>query len=51
VPGIPDAIHPLLASFDTYDSPLDTSELARSFGVRLTSIDEYARQIAAVPAG
>jgi NADH dehydrogenase len=46
VPGVPQQIHALLASLDTYDSVLDTTELARTFGVRLTSVDEYARQVA-----
>lgn len=48
VPGVPEQIHPLLASFDTYDSPLDATDLARTFGVRLTRIDDYARQMAQV---
>lgn len=51
VPGVPEQIHPLLASFDTYDSALDSSELARTFGVRLTSVDEYARRVSAPAAG
>lgn len=49
VPGVPEQIHGLLASFDAYDSPIDMTELARTFGVRLTSVEQYARQVA-VPA-
>ncbi len=48
VPGVPEQIHGLLASLDTYDSPMDISDLARAFGVRLSSIDDYARQMAKV---
>jgi uncharacterized protein YbjT (DUF2867 family) len=43
VPGIPDQVLPLLASLDTYDSPMDTRPLAEEFAVRQTSLEEYAR--------
>ena len=42
VPGIPDQVLPLLASLDTYDSPMETRQLAAEFGVRQTSLEEYA---------
>lgn len=42
VPGIPDPVVPLLASFDMYDSPIDSRELAEEFGVRQTSLRDYA---------
>jgi uncharacterized protein YbjT (DUF2867 family) len=44
VPGIPDQVLPLLASFDAYDSPMDTRQLADDFGVRQTSLEDFARQ-------
>lgn len=42
--GLPNPMPSLLASMDTYDSPLDMSELARTFGVTLTSIDTFVRE-------
>lgn len=45
VPGVPDTILPLLASFDTYDSPVEMTELTRTFRIDLTSLEEYARQV------
>ena len=51
VPGVPEQIHALLASLDTYDSTLESAELARTFGIQLTSLDEYARRVAAPEAG
>jgi hypothetical protein len=46
IPGVPEQIHALLASLDIYDSPMDISETAKAFGVRLTSVADYARQMA-----
>lgn len=43
VPGIPDQVLPLLASLDAYDSPMETRQLAEEFGVRQTSLEDYAR--------
>jgi uncharacterized protein YbjT (DUF2867 family) len=43
IPGLPDAVIPLLASFETYDSPIDSTELARTYGVTPTSLAEYVR--------
>lgn len=44
VPTVAEQITPLLASFDMYDSPMDTRALAAEFGVTQTSIEDYARQ-------
>lgn len=47
VPGVPEQVLGLLAFLDTYDSPLDTTELASEFGVDQTSLEDYARSVAA----
>lgn len=44
VPGLPDMIAPVLAGLDTYDSPIDMAETARTFGIRLTPLEEVARR-------
>ena len=43
VPGLPDVMAQLLAGMETYDSPLDSSELARTYGVTPTSPAEFVR--------
>ena len=43
VPGLPDFVAELLASLGPYESPLDMSELSRSFGVRTTPLHEFVR--------
>ena len=47
VPGIPEQVVGLLAFLDTYDSPIDSTQLASEFGVRQTSLEDYARSVAA----
>jgi uncharacterized protein YbjT (DUF2867 family) len=44
VPGLPPLASGLMAAMDTYDSPLDMAETARTFGVDLTSVDGFARR-------
>ena len=46
IPGLPPAVAGLLAGIDTYDSPIDTSETARTFGVRLTPLEVVAARTA-----
>jgi uncharacterized protein YbjT (DUF2867 family) len=46
VPGLPQAIPQLLAGLDTYDSPIDMTETARTFGIKLTPLEEVARRAA-----
>jgi uncharacterized protein YbjT (DUF2867 family) len=47
VPGLAEFLSGLLAWQDTYDSPIPMEETARTFGVTLTSLDEFvATQIA-----
>jgi NADH dehydrogenase len=48
VPGLPPAVLPLLASFDTYDSVFDTQQPASLFGITLTSLETVARRQAAL---
>lgn len=43
VPGLPDFVAELLASLELYESPLDMSELSRTFGVKTTSLQDFAR--------
>jgi NADH dehydrogenase len=44
VPGMPDVVAQFLGSFDLFASPMDTTQLAETFGVRLTPFEEVARQ-------
>jgi NADH dehydrogenase len=46
VPGLPQMIAPVLAGMDTYDSPIDMTETARTFGIQLTPLEEVARRTA-----
>ena len=45
IPGVPAAVAGIAASLDAYDSPVDMSETARTFGVRLTPLEEVARRV------
>lgn len=47
VPGVFEYVVPVLAGFDMYDSPMDMSEIAPRYGVALTAVEEFARQMAA----
>jgi uncharacterized protein YbjT (DUF2867 family) len=44
VPGLPQMVAQLLAGLDTYDSPIDMTETARTFGIQLTSLEEVVRR-------
>ena len=46
VPGLPQMVAQLLAALDTYDSPIEMTETARTFGIQLTPLEEVARQAA-----
>jgi NADH dehydrogenase len=46
IAGMPEVVPPLLAGLDTFDSTIETSETARTFGVQLTPLEEVARQTA-----
>ena len=47
VPGIPEAVLPILAGLDAYDTVFETSEPAGRFNVRLTPLETIARAQAA----
>ncbi len=44
IPRMPQAVWGIAAGFDTYDSPVEMSDTARTFGVRLTSLEEVVRR-------
>ncbi len=44
VPGLAEFVSGMMAATDTYDSPIDMAETARTFGVRQTTLEEYARR-------
>jgi uncharacterized protein YbjT (DUF2867 family) len=46
VPGLPQMIAHLLAALDTYDSPIEMTGTARTFGIQLTPLEEVARRTA-----
>jgi uncharacterized protein YbjT (DUF2867 family) len=46
VPGAPEIVAQLLAGLDTFDSPIDMTQTAHTFGIRLTPLEEVARRTA-----
>ena len=52
VPGLPDPMPALLAAQETYDSAVPMEETAATYGIELTSVEQFARQqVAMAPAG
>jgi NADH dehydrogenase len=52
VPGLAEVVSGMLAVLETFDSPIEMTETARTFGVRLTPLEEAVRREAAgAPAG
>jgi uncharacterized protein YbjT (DUF2867 family) len=49
LPGLPETVSQLAATFEMYDSVLQMDEIARNFGVRLTSVDEFMQHALARP--
>lgn len=47
VPSYPDAIAQFVGGFDTYDSIIDTTEISRTFGINLMSLEEFAKGLLA----
>jgi hypothetical protein len=46
VPGLPENVAQLLAMFDTFDSPVDMSEMARTYGVQPTRLQDFVAALA-----
>ena len=44
IPGNPEAVTGLIASLDQYDSPIEMSSTARTFGIQLTSLEEVLQR-------
>ena len=44
LPGLPPIVSQLAAQFETYESVIDTSEASATFGVPLTSVEEFLRR-------
>jgi NADH dehydrogenase len=44
LPGLPELVSGLAAALETFDSPVPMDEPSRTYGVRLTSIAEFARE-------
>jgi uncharacterized protein YbjT (DUF2867 family) len=53
IPGVPDLIRQFLTNFEMYDTVLDMSETARTYGIALTPLDTVLREVlgVAAPAG
>jgi uncharacterized protein YbjT (DUF2867 family) len=49
LPGLPETVSQLAASFEMYDSVVPMDDTASTFGVRLTSVDEFMRGALAAP--
>jgi uncharacterized protein YbjT (DUF2867 family) len=49
LPGLPETVSQLAATFELYDSVLPMDDTASKFGVRLTSVDEFMRGALAPP--
>lgn len=43
IPGIPASLHPVLWGMETFDTVLDSSEAAHTFGVRQTTLEAFLR--------
>ena len=46
IAGFPPVVADIMAGLDMYDSVIDMGPLSREFGVTLTSVDDFARQMA-----
>jgi NADH dehydrogenase len=44
IPGLAEIVPQLLAGLETFDSPIEMSGTARTFGIQLTPLEEIARQ-------
>lgn len=42
IPGVPEPVWGIAAALESFDSPIDMEDLARTFGVELTSAEDFA---------
>jgi len=49
IPGLPEIVPAVLAGMETYDSPVDMVETARTFGVEQTSLTSFVRRMLGSP--
>jgi NADH dehydrogenase len=47
VPGLSEPVAGIAAALDTFDSPIDMTETAHTFGVEMTSLETFARRVLA----
>jgi nucleoside-diphosphate-sugar epimerase len=47
IPGVPEAVAPVAAAQDTYDSPIEMTATARKYGVDLTPAESAVRRMLA----
>ena len=45
LPGLTELVSGLLAALETFDTPLDMTETSRTFGVTLTSLDDFVAAV------
>jgi NADH dehydrogenase len=50
VPGMPDFVTQLLAAFESYDSPIDMSELSSTYDIEPTDLRDFVRSFVATGA-
>lgn len=48
IAGFPPVVADIMAGMDLHDSIVDTTALAREFGITLTSVDDFARQLTGI---
>jgi hypothetical protein len=46
VPGLPGPMSQMLAGMETYDSPVEMTQTAKTWGIALTSIEQFIRRSA-----
>ena len=49
IPGLPEIVPPMLAGMETYDSAIPMDDLARKYGVELTSVSIVAHRMLGIP--
>jgi NADH dehydrogenase len=49
VPGLAALVSGLMAALETFDSPVDMTDTARTFGVPMTSVEDFVRAAVAPP--